>query len=53
MPLPPGMPPEIAKMLLEETRKSLERGESIDSMLNRVIGHGPGPGGKRKKGGRR
>jgi len=47
------MPPEIARMLLEETRKSVERGESLDSLLNRVFGSGPGFGGRRKKGRRR
>jgi hypothetical protein len=55
IPLPPGIPPEIAKMLLDEARKSAERGEPVDSMLNRLFGPEPGPGlgGRRKKGRRR
>jgi len=51
--LPPDMPPEIARMLLEETRKSVERGESLDSLLNRVFGPEAGFGGRRRKGRRR
>jgi hypothetical protein len=51
--LPPDMPPEIAKMLLDETRKSVQRGESLDSLLNRVFGPGAGFGRRRKKGRRR
>lgn len=51
--LPPDMPPEIAKMLLGEVQKSIQRGESLDSMLNRVFGPGAGFGGGRKKGRRR
>jgi len=53
MELPPDMPPEIARMLLEETRKSVQSGESLDSLLNRVFGPGAGFGGRRKKGRRR
>ena len=41
-PLPPDMPPEIAKMLFEETRKAVQRGESLDSMLNRAVRAGNG-----------
>jgi hypothetical protein len=51
--IPEDMPPEIAKMLLNETKRSVEKGESLDSLLNRVFGPGAGFGGKRKKGGRR
>ena len=51
--LPPDMPPVIARMLFEETRKSVERGESLDSLLNRVFGSGAGFGRRRKKGRRR
>jgi hypothetical protein len=40
LPIPPDMPPEIAKILLQETRKAVERGESLDSLLNRVFGPG-------------
>ena len=53
MELPPGMPSEIARILFEETRKSVERGESFDSLLNRVLGPELGFGGRRKKGRRR
>ena len=53
MELPPDMPPEIARVLLEETQKSVERGESLDSLLNRVFGSGAGFGRTRKKGRRR
>jgi hypothetical protein len=52
MPLPPGVTPEMARMLVQEAVKSVERGESMDAMLNRVFGSAPG-GRKRKKGGRR
>jgi hypothetical protein len=53
MEIPPGVPPDIAKTLFAETRKALERGESIDSLLNRVFGPEPGFSGRRKKGRRR
>jgi len=53
MELPPDMPPEIARILLEETQKSVQRGESLDSLLNRLFGSGTGFGGRRKKGRRR
>lgn len=52
-PLPPDMPPEIARMLFEETKKAVQRGESLDSMLNRVFGPEMGFGRKSKKGRRR
>jgi hypothetical protein len=51
--IPPGMPPEIARLLFDETRKAVQRGESLDSLLNRVFGPEMGFGGKRKKGRRR
>jgi hypothetical protein len=51
--LPPDIPPEIARILFEATRKAVERGESLDSMLNRLFGPGAGFGGRRKKGRRR
>jgi hypothetical protein len=51
--LPPDMPPEIARMLLAETARAAERGESPDSLLNRLFGPGAGFGGRRKKGRRR
>ena len=50
MDLPPDMPPEIAKILFEETKKSVQRGESLESLLNRVFGPEMGFGGRRKKG---
>jgi hypothetical protein len=53
MPLPPDMPPEIAKMMFAEAAKALDRGESLDSLLNRLFGPGTLPAGKRKKGRRR
>ena len=51
--IPPDLPPDLAKILFEETRKSVQRGESLDSLLNRVFGPGMGFGGRRKKGRRR
>ena len=53
MPIPPDMPPEIAKILFEETKKAVQRGESLDSLLNRLFGPETGFSGKRKKGRRR
>ena len=53
MEIPPDMPPEIAKMIFEETRGAVNRGESLDSLLNRLFGRGAGSGGKRKKGRRK
>jgi hypothetical protein len=52
-PLPPGMPPELARIMLEQAAKAVQSGESLDSMLNRVIGPEPGPGRRHKKGRRR
>jgi len=51
--IPPDMPPEIAGMLFEETRKAVQRGESLESLLNRVFGPEMGFGRRRKKGRRR
>jgi hypothetical protein len=53
MPMPPGMPPELGKMVLAEALGSVARGESVDSVMNRLFGSMPGSRGKRKKGGRR
>jgi hypothetical protein len=53
MELPPDMPPEIARMLFQETEKAVQRGESLDSFLNRLFGPSMGFGGRRKKGRRR
>jgi len=51
--LPPDMPPEIARILFEETKKAVQRGESLDSLLDRLLGPGTGIGRRRKKGRRR
>jgi hypothetical protein len=53
MELPPDMPPEIARILFEETGKAVQRGEPLDSLLNRLFGPGAGFGRRRKKGRRR
>ena len=49
---PPDMPPEMAKMLFEETRRAVLRGESLEEFLSRLTGGGL-PGRKRRKGRRR
>jgi len=51
--IPPDMPAEIARMLFDETKKAVGRGESLDSLLNRVFGPEMGFGRRRKKGRRR
>ena len=51
--LPPDMPPEIAKMLFNEAGKAVQRGESLESLLNRMFGPEMGFSGRRKKGRRR
>jgi hypothetical protein len=48
MPIPPDMPPEIARMFFEETRKAVERGESLESLLARLLAGGSPPRGHRK-----
>jgi hypothetical protein len=48
MPMPPDMPPEIARMLFEETRKAVERGESLESLLARLLPGGAPTRGRRK-----
>jgi hypothetical protein len=53
IPIPPDMPPEIAKMMFEETAKAVDRGESLDTLLNRLFGPGTRPAGKHRKGRRR
>jgi len=50
MPIPEDMPPEVAKMLFEETQRAVDRGESLDSLLSRFFG--PGAAGSRKKRGK-
>ena len=49
--VPPDMPPEIARILFEETAKAVRQGESLDELISRLMGGGRG--GKRKKGRRR
>jgi len=34
---PPDMPPEIAKMLFEETKKAVQRGETLDQLFARLM----------------
>jgi len=53
MKLPPDVPPETARILFEEAGKAVQRGESLDSLLNRLFGPGAGFGGRSKKGRRR
>jgi hypothetical protein len=50
MPLPPGMPPKIGKMMIAEALGGIARGESVDSVMSRLFGSRPGSGGKNKKG---
>jgi hypothetical protein len=42
------MPPPIAKMLFAETKRAVERGESLESLVARWFGSGV-PGHSRKK----
>ncbi|HTX33468.1 MAG TPA: hypothetical protein VME43_00540 [Bryobacteraceae bacterium] len=51
MELPPDMPPEVAKIMFQETQKSVQRGESLDSLLKRLFG--PAAASRRTKKGRR
>ncbi len=50
--IPPGMPPEIAEMLYEETAKAVESGESLEDLLSRLQ-RGGGFLKKKKKGKRK
>ena len=52
MEIPPDMPPELARVLFAETKKAIERGESLPSFMQRIFGE-PEPGPKRGKGRRR
>jgi hypothetical protein len=36
--MPPDMPPEIARMLLEETKRAVLNGESMESLMARLMG---------------
>jgi hypothetical protein len=51
--IPPDMPPEVARVLFEETRRAAERGESLGSLLNRLFGSEAGFGRGSRKGRRR
>ncbi len=51
MELPPDMPPEVAKVVLQETQKAVQSGESLDSLLKRLFG--PAAMNRRTKKGRR
>ena len=48
IPILPDMPPEIAKIIVRETTKAVKCGESLDSVMNRLLG--AGAVGSRKKG---
>jgi hypothetical protein len=50
-PPPPDMPHDIARMLLEEAEKAVNRGETFEEFLDRTMGRPPG--GAKKKGKRR
>ena len=49
--LPSDMPPEIARMLFDETRRAVESGESLPALLDRLFG--PRSRGGRSRKGRR
>jgi len=51
-PIPPGVPPEFARLLFEETKKAAMRGESLDDLQARLFRSMAG-GRKGKKGRRR
>jgi hypothetical protein len=53
IPIPPGMPPELGRIVIEEALKGVQNGESVDSVMSRIFGPPPGSSGKGKKGGRR
>jgi len=48
-PLPPDMPKEIAQILLEETKRAVERGESLDSLMARLFGPEARSGSKKRR----
>jgi hypothetical protein len=52
VPIPPNMPPEIARLFFEETRKAVESGESLDSLVGRLF-RGIPTGSSHKKGKKR
>ena len=49
-PLPPGMPPELARALLTEIAEAIARGETVDQFLDRAFGSPPGAGRKKGRG---
>jgi tetratricopeptide (TPR) repeat protein len=49
---PLEVPPEIAEMFLDEARKAMRRGESVDEFLAKLLAEGP-PTGRRRKGRRK
>jgi hypothetical protein len=49
--LPPGMPPEIARMLFDEVKRAAANGESLDELMARLTGSRRG--GRSRKGRRR
>ncbi|SPF34765.1 conserved hypothetical protein [Candidatus Sulfopaludibacter sp. SbA4] len=51
-PLPPGVPPQIGRVLFEEAKKAAKRGESLDDLQSRLFRFLTG-GGTGKKGRRR
>lgn len=53
--VPPGMPPELAKLMFEVLREGYRNGLSPEEILSELIDEGPGGSsrGKRKKGRRR
>lgn len=51
-PIPPGMPPELAKILFEEARNAAVSGESLESLMARLF-RGIPPAGPHKKGKKR
>ena len=47
--IPAGIPPELAKALLDEVRGAIARGESPDEFMERVLGPEPGPRKRKRK----
>ena len=45
--LPDDMPPEIARMMLDETKRAVLNGESVDQLIARLA-RGLMPGGSKK-----
>jgi hypothetical protein len=49
--LPPDLPPEVAEVLMDEAKKAIQRGESFEDFMARLMAAGSRP--KRRKKGRR